>query len=55
MRFPGGFEAEELRYRGSEDVKVEHADARAVVGGEGKGEVHLGGESVSRRVGYYRE
>ncbi len=51
--FSGRFETEELGNRRPEDVKVKHADACAVVRGEGKGEVHLGerGESVSLQVG----
>ena len=40
--FSGRFETKELGNRRTEDVKVKHADACAVLGGEGEGEVHLG-------------
>lgn len=50
--FSDRFETEELGNRRSEDVKVKHADACAVVRGEGKGEVHLRERERGMSVAY---
>jgi hypothetical protein len=50
MGLSDGFEAKELGYRGTEDVKVKHAHACAFGGSEREGEVYWEEKMRSRIV-----